>query len=197
MTASVPPRPRGRFVYSTATTANGYLADLQDSLQWLFDIPGEGPDLAAFVEGVGAVVMGSTTYRWVLEQEDLLRRPARWQEFFGSRPVFVFTHQDLPVPQGAEVRRLSGAVVDHLPELRAAAAGGDVWIQGGGDLAGQFLDAGALDRIELAVAPAFLAAGRELLPRDVFSARLELVDVSRAGQFAVLVYAVDPAFPRT
>ena len=43
-------------------------------------------------------------------------------------------------------------------ELVAAAGGKDVWVVGGGDLAGQFADAGLLDEIVAAIAPVTLGA---------------------------------------
>jgi len=65
-------------------------------------------------------------------------------------------------------------------------------VVGGGDLAGQFLDAGALDEIALSVAPVALTAGAPLFPRRVESDRLRLVSASAVGQFARLVYRVLP-----
>ena len=68
---------------------------------------------------------------------------------------------------------------------------------GGGDLAGQFLDAGALDEIRLSVAPAALAGGAPLLPRDVGADRLRLVSATAYGQFARLIYTVEPLRTRS
>jgi dihydrofolate reductase len=96
------------------------------------------------------------------------------------------------VPEGADVRFVSGDVAQALPGIRAAADGGDIWVVGGGDLAGQFYDAGALDRIELSVAPAALTAGAPLFPRRVGPERLRLVSAGAVGQFARLVYDVLP-----
>ncbi|HWD61677.1 MAG TPA: dihydrofolate reductase family protein [Humibacter sp.] len=177
-------------IFNTATTVNGYLADDENSLQWLFDVGGDEPSLDPFLETVSVLVMGSTTYEWILEHENLLTEPEKWTVYFDSRPMFVFSTRELPVPDGADVRVVNGPVERHLAVILAAAGGGDVWVQGGGDLAGQFLDAGALDRIVLSVAPVFLGTGAPLLPRTVLSDRLELASVEQVGRFAVLTYDV-------
>lgn len=181
----------GRIIFDTATTLNGYLADSVGSLDWLFAVEGgEAPEPGQYPADATVLVQGSHTYEWVLRHEDLLEHPERWQEFFGSKPVFVFTGRDLPVPEGADVRRMAGTVATALPRIRAAAGEGDIWVMGGGDLAGQFLDAGALDRICLSVAPAALPDGAPLLPRRLGADRLRLVSAAAQGQFARLVYDV-------
>ncbi|GMA29598.1 dihydrofolate reductase family protein [Arenivirga flava] len=181
-----------RFVFLTATTLNGHLADEQDSLDWLFAVDPAGTEQpqADFMEGVGVLVQGSTTYEWVLREAKLLDEVADWSKHYGERPSYVFTSRELPAPEGADVRFRFGDVAEHLDELREAADGKDVWIVGGGDLAGQFLDAGALDRLELSFAPATVAAGRPLLPRTIAPSSLRLVSVEQRGRFAHLVYDV-------
>lgn len=181
-----------RIVFNTATTANGFLADEHDSLDWLFAVQGVAPDMEPFVAQVGAVVMGAATYRWVLRHERLVEQPEKWQQYFGSRPVFVFSHRDLPVPSGADVRVVAGPVRDQLGWIASTAGDDVVWLQGGGDLVGQFLDIDALDEIILSVAPAMLASGRPLLPRNLGPDRLDLVEARQVGQFAQLRYIVRP-----
>ena len=183
----------GRILFDTATTINGWIADENHSLAWLFAVEnGEKPDERLFPSNAAVMVEGSTTYEWVLAESDLLAHPERWQEFYGHKPTFVFTKRQLPVPRGADVRFVSGAVADALPAIREAAGDGDIWVVGGGDLAGQFLDADALDEIALSVAPVALTGGAPLLPRRVESDRLRLVSASAVGQFARLVYQVLP-----
>ena len=184
------------FVYYTSTTLNGFLADPHDSLAWLFAVDSPEPDMSDVLDPVSLLVMGSTTYNWVLREVGLLAHPEKWSEsFLGHDKVVVFSSHEQPIPAGGDVRVLSGPVRDHLPEIEAAADGGDVWVVGGGDLAGQFLDAGLLDTIVLAVAPAALAAGKPVLPRNVMPDRLELVSAEVAGQFAMLRYRVRPPLP--
>ncbi|MET4004601.1 dihydrofolate reductase [Arthrobacter sp. UYCu511] len=180
-----------RIIYYTATTINGYLADSANSLKWLFAVDTEGgPDIGAFMDTAGVFVEGSTTYEWVLQAENLLAEPHKWQQFYGAKPTYVFTSRELPVPEGADVRFVRGAVPEVLEEIRAAAGELNVWVVGGGDLAGQFLDAGALDELVLTLAPATLTSGAPLLPRNVGTDRLKLRSAVQQGAFAVLNYEV-------
>lgn len=181
----------GKIVFDTATTINGWIADEHNSLAWLFAVEGgEHPDEGLFPADAAVMVEGSTTYEWVLEESDILANPEKWHEFHGDKPVFVLTSRELPAPEGADIRFRSGPIAELLPELREAAGDGDIWVVGGGDLAGQFLDAGALDEIALSVAPVALTGGAPLLPRRVESDRLRLEHAERFGQFARLVYSV-------
>ena len=186
----------GRVLFDTATSINGWIADEENSLAWLFAVEGgDHPDDDLFPVGATVLVEGSHTYEWVLAEQDILSHPEKWREFHGDRVTFVFSSRTLPVPDGADVRFLTGSVADALPEIRDAAADGDIWVVGGGDLAGQFLDAGALDEIALSVAPVALTGGAPLFHRRLESDRLRLVSAAAVGQFARLVYAIEPELP--
>ena len=177
-------------VFETAATINGFIASESNSLNWLFEVVSdEQPPVAL---GATVMVEGSTTYEWVLEHEDLLAQPHKWAAYFGNKPTFVFTTRELPVPAGADVRFVRGAVAAALPAIREAAGEGDIWVVGGGELAAQFLDAGALDEISVSIAPALLAGGAPLLPRSLGADRLRLRSATAVGQFAHLVYDVAP-----
>ncbi|MDD7929714.1 dihydrofolate reductase family protein [Microbacterium thalli] len=182
----------GRIIFDTATSLDGFIADADNSLAWLFAVDGgTEPDEQLLPADAGVLVEGSTTYEWVLAESDILAHPGRWREFHGDRPTFVFTTRDLPAPAGADIRFVSGAVADVLPEIRAAAGDRDIWVVGGGDLAGQFLDIGALDEIAVSIAPVTLGAGAPLLPRRVESDRLRLHSAQAVGAFARLIYTVE------
>jgi dihydrofolate reductase len=172
-------------VYWTATSLDGYIADPQDSLDWLFvqDIDREGPmNYDAFIAGVGALVMGATTYEWLRAR--IVAGTETWPY---KIPTVVLTHRDLPAVDGADVRFAAGDVATVHAELVEAAGGRDVWVVGGGDLAGQFADAGLLDELVVSVAPVTLGAGRPLFPRR-YALRLE--ELARNGAFASARYTV-------
>ena len=180
-----------KVIYNTATSFTGFIADPADSLSWLFEVPLDGaPDHVGFMRDVGVLVCGSTTYEWVLREENLLHEPAKWQVFYGDRPMFVFTTRSLPCPEGADVRFASGKVTDHFPAISTAAGERAIWVVGGGDLAGQFHDAGLLDEIRLTVAPVALDGGAPLLPRTIRAQHLTLTGARQAGAFAELTYTV-------
>lgn len=179
------------FVYYVASSLDGFIADSHGSLDWLLEInPTGGPDTGAFMQSVGVQVMGSTTYSWLLEHERLLDEPHRWQEFFGSMPTVVFSTRELALPSGADIIVAGGEVGAFLDRLRALAGDRDIWIVGGGELAAQFLDAGALDRIEVTYAPVILGGGAPLLPRHVDASRLHVREASHRGAFAHVVFDV-------
>lgn len=186
-------RSMRRIIYDTATSLDGFIADAEGSLSWLFAVAGgEEPDASLLPGDAGVLVEGSTTYEWVLAESDILAHPERWREFHGDRATFVFTTRELPRPAGADITFVSGPVIDALPRIRAAAGDRDVWVVGGGGLAGQFFDAGALDEISVSVAPVTLGAGAPLLPRRIGSDRLSLRSAQMVGAFARLVYDVMP-----
>lgn len=168
----------GRTVFYTATTLDGFLADSDDSLAWLFvqDVDAAGPlGYEAFIADVGALVMGATTYQWLLDH--LSESGEGWPY---QQPTWVMTHRDLPVLDGADVRFASGDVRPIHAALVEAAGDAVVWVVGGGDLAGQLADAGLLDEVIVTVAPVTLGAGRPLLPRRL---QLRVVETARNGDF--------------
>ena len=185
--------------YYTATTIDGYIADADNSLDWLFEVGSAREDasgvtpFARFFAGVGAFAMGATTYSWVLEHDQLLTDPAKWESYYGDVPSWVFTHRSLPPIPGAAVSFVQGDVRPVHEAMTAAAGGRNIWVVGGGELAGAFADAGLLDEIILGVAPVTLGAGAPLLPRRLSSRRLSLSAVERRGEFAYLTYAVGQA----
>ena len=189
------PDDRPRLIYRTATSLDGFIADGDNSLAWLFAVEHDADQqdqYERFLEDVAVIVEGSTTYEWLLRETNLLAEPEKWQTYYGDRPTFVFTSRNLPRPSGADIHFRDGPVSDALPDILAAASGGDIWIVGGGDLAGQFFEAGALDRLDVSIAPVTLGAGAPLLPRKIDSTRLRLISVCAQGQFIDASYTVIP-----
>ena len=175
--------------YYTATTLDGFIADPDNSLEWLFKRKQEqdGPlSYGAFIKDVGAIAMGSTTYEWILDHEFSGKDIAEWKWVYDV-PCWVFTHRQLPVVPDAAIEFVSGDVAPVHEELLAAAGDRNVWIVGGGDLVGQFADVGLLDEVIVYIAPVTLGAGAPLLPRRI---ELQLEELDRNVDFACARYSV-------
>jgi len=182
-----------KVTYFTATSLDGYIADENSSLDWLFETP-HGDDESSWerlMAESAALVMGGTTYRWMIDHDPkMLTGPEKWREYYDERPVWVFTHAtDLPEVQGTQVRFVQGDVKPVYDEIAATVDGG-IWLVGGGDLVGQFDDVGLLDEILLSVTPVFLGAGAPLLPRRITSERLAIREARQAGQRVRIVLDV-------
>lgn len=176
-------RPRTRFY--TASSIDGFLATVEHSLEWLFphQIDQSGPmGYEPFIAQIGALAMGASTYAWILEHPE--EAGPGWPYRI---PCWVFTHRELDRPPGADVRFTAAPVPAVHAELVAAADGRDVWIVGGGDLAGQFADHGLLDEVTVCWAPVTLGGGAPLLPRRL---DLRLTDTARNGDFVCATYDV-------
>ncbi|HEX3294335.1 MAG TPA: dihydrofolate reductase family protein [Solirubrobacterales bacterium] len=154
--------------YYAAQTLDGYIAEPDDSIDWLTGYEGsfEGADSDAgqagydeFYERIGALVMGSTTYEWVLAHG------RSWP--YGGKPTWVLSSRELELPEGesVDVRIADAEVPELIDEMRDAAGDRDIWIVGGGLVASQFADHGLLDRVEVTVVPVLLAEGKPLFER--------------------------------
>ena len=178
-----------RTQYYTATSIDGFIADADNSLEWLFALrqsEAGKQEYPAFIAEVGAIAMGSTTYEWILRHTAALTTPTAWEY---EQPTWVFTSRDLPAVPGADLRFVAGAVIPVHDQMVEAAAGLNVWVVGGGDLVGQFADAGRLDDLILGVGSVFLGAGAPLLPRRITPPALRLVDARMDGEdFVTLRY---------
>jgi dihydrofolate reductase len=175
--------------YYTATTLDGFIADPDNSLGWLFIRQREpdGPlNYGEFIAGVGAMAMGSTTYQWILDHDFKGKDPAeaKWPY---DVPCWVFTHRQLQVVPDSGVEFTSADVATVHEAMVSAAGDRNVWIVGGGDLAGQFANAGLLDEVIVMIAPVTLGAGAPLLPHRI---ELHLEELGRNGDFACARFSV-------
>ena len=177
--------------YYTATSLDGFIATEDDSLDWLFPLGNiNESSYPTFIAEVGALVMGSATYEW------MLRHPQTVASETGSawpytQPTWVFSHRTLPAVPGAKLRFVRGDVRPVHAAMRDAAGDKNIWVVGGGDLAGQFYDAGLLDEIIVQVGSVTLGTGKPLFPRRLTSPPLVLASVRQVGTgFAELSYQI-------
>ncbi len=168
----------GRAQYYCAMSLDGYIAEADDTLDWLTGYEGsfEGDDIEpikgsydAFYERVGAMVMGSATYEFVLDEL------TDWP--YAGKPTWVLTSRALPVPEGqdVDVRIGSANVADAYDEMMRAAGDRNLWVVGGGNVASQFADEGLLDDLLVTVVPVVLGTGKPLFDRRLPGGPMQLI----------------------
>lgn len=189
MNRTEPDTATSRTQFYTATSLDGFIATSDNSLDWLFTRAqdDDGPlNYDEFFAEVGAMAMGSTTYEWLIDHEFKDKDQSEWKWPYAI-PAWVFTHRELPVFPNADIRFVRDGVAPVHKQMVDIAKGRNVWIVGGGDLAGQFADAGLLDDMIVYIAPVTLGSGKPLMPRHL---ELKTVEVGRNGDFACAHYSV-------
>ena len=174
-------------IYYVASSLDGFIADADNGIDWLlgFGFYSFQEHYDAFLAGIGAIVMGSATYDFMLGESAETPWP------YAELPTWVVTSRELPPIDGANITFVRGAVADFDARVRASAGDRDVWIVGGGDVAAQYSDAGILDRLFVTVMPVVLGSGVPLLPVASQTGVLTLESTTQFAPGAVgLAYAV-------
>jgi dihydrofolate reductase len=185
-----------RTQYYCAVSLDGFIAEADDTLRWLTEYQGsyEGPDAVAmkgtydeFYDRVGALVSGSVTYEFVLNEVD------EWP--YRGKPCFVLTSRDLPTPDGdgVDLRFARGGVRDLYGEMIESAGDRSLWVVGGGNVASQFADEGLLDEVIATVVPVVLGTGKPLFDRRLPGGPMRLAGTRAFDTGMVeLRYEIDP-----
>ena len=118
-------------------------------------------------EGFGAWILGRNMFGPV-------RGPwpdESWKGWWGDEPpyhvpVFVLTHHaraPLTMKGGTEFRFVTDGIESALEQAKSAAGGKDVRLGGGVSTIRQYLRAGLIDELHLAISPVLLGSGEHLL----------------------------------
>lgn len=172
-------------IYYTAVSLDGFIAGPNNAMDWLHTKRANNDHpfkYESFINRVGALCMGAATYRWIVDHHEGANR-----EWIYDQPSWVFTHHPPTGETDPKLKITQAQVAEVHTKMRQAAVDKDIWIVGGGDLAGQFYDVGLLDEIIVNVAACTLGGGSPLLPRR---AELELKQVFHDLDFIVAQYLV-------
>lgn len=144
------------------------------------------------MEGFGAWILGRNMF-------GPIRGPwpdESWEGWWGEEPpyhvpTFVLTHhprRPLMMKGGTEFRFITEGIHAALEQARAAAGNRDIRIGGGASTVRQFLEAGLIDELHLAIRPVLLGRGEPLFQGlDLRSLGYECAE-HRAGERAMHVW---------
>jgi dihydrofolate reductase len=161
-----------RFRVYIAATVDGYIAQRDGGVGFLEGFDPSAYGYEEFVSSIETIVMGRATY------EQTQSFGASW----GKRTVVLSSKKIVGVETARSLPKL-------IEELRGGA--GDVWIMGGGKTVRSFLEAGAVDELDLWIVPLLLGDGLRLIDPTTAGAKLQLVEASAHEKGVVrLLYRV-------
>jgi dihydrofolate reductase len=149
-----------KIIVHIATSADGYIARRDGSLDWLTSRPAPKGfyGLPKFTRSVDAKIVGRKTFDVSLE----MGAPFRADDVH-----YVFSRRPAPpsLPPGVQfVSEPIGAFADRLRKQ----PGKHIWLMGGGEIIAAFLEAGAIDEFFITVVPTFIGEGIPLIgPRHL------------------------------
>lgn len=162
-----------------ATTLDGYIATEEDSLDWLFQVEGEGDNgYLEFYNTVDTVILGRRTYDWILEHE---------KENFPYKDKNCFVFSRTPKDSNQDVKYVQGGIVEFVEELKAS-EGKNIWVVGGGSLLTHFIKENLIDEYIITMAPVLIGNGISLFNKQSTEIPLKLKSVRRFNQFVELHY---------
>ena len=162
---------RRKIIVYIATSADGYIARSDGSVDWL-DRPRTSGDygMGAFFKTIDTILWGGKTYRVGLEMN------AGDLSAYGPKiKNYVFTHHPpKSAPPGVEF--VNKPIGEFAKRLRAT-SGKDIWMMGGGGIIASFLDAGEIDEFIIHVIPTFIGEGIPLIAPKNRNVPLKLLSV--------------------
>lgn len=162
-----------------AMTLDGYIAGENESLEWLFNVQGEGDNgYQNFYDTVDTVVMGRTTYDWVMRE-----MPSPFP-YIGKDTIVVTSHK---IDDNPHVRPWTNSLEDLMIHLKEK-ANKDIWIVGGGKLISSLINKQLIDEIIVTIAPVILGKGTKLFEGISQIDTFNLSDTKRYGNFVEIHY---------
>ena len=164
-----------------ASSLDGYIATKDESLEWLYNVEGEGDNgFSEFYDTVDTILMGKRTFDWVMNQ-DLKEFP------YKNKECYVFTRS--LTENTEDVKFVNGDVTNFVNKLKSK-DGKNIWIIGGGELLHSFIQEKLVDELIITVAPTLLGKGIPLFREGDYQLNLLLKKMRNFNQFVELHYEV-------
>ncbi|MFI5230979.1 MAG: dihydrofolate reductase family protein [Gemmatimonadales bacterium] len=169
--------PRSRITIHMAASLDGFIARKDGRVDWLETqdefAGGVSMDpgfVEAFLKSIDCYVMGSRTYETALRFE---AQGFGWS--YGDKPTFVLTTRDLPRTRN-NVEFHSGDLAQFV-DARLRPTFRNIWVAGGGSVAGEFLRLGLADELYYSILPVLIGEGIPFFDRLDKDVTLHLADV--------------------
>jgi dihydrofolate reductase len=163
--------PKRKIIVHIATSADGYVARPDGNLDWLTRRPAPKGfyGLPKFTRSIDAKILGRKTF-------DLSVKMGA--SFSADNVHYVFSRGAPPPSVPAGVQFVTESIKAFAERLRKQ-AGKNIWMMGGGEIIGSFLDEGAIDEFIITVVPMFIGEGIPLMATRRCEIRLRLLSLRR------------------
>jgi dihydrofolate reductase len=163
--------PQRKIIVNIATSADGYVARLDGNLDWLTERPAPKGfyGLPEFERSTDAKILGRKTFDRSFEMG------ARFSE---GAVHYVFSRRPPPASLPAGVQFVTESIAAFAERLRKQ-AGKNVWMMGGSEIIGSFLDEDAIDECIITIVPTFIGEGIPLLAPRYRKVALRLLGVQQ------------------
>lgn len=158
------PQVNRKIIAYLAVSADGYIARADGDVKWLDRPKGSGDyGMAEFFKTIDTVILGRKTYDLGLT----------WgQTSYPGKKNYVFSRTVRAATK--DIQFVSEDVGDFAAKVRKE-KGKDIWLVGGADVNGAFLDASAVDELIIHVIPILIGDGIPLIPRRHRDINLDLL----------------------
>jgi len=168
-----------KVVLFIAMSLDGYIAAKEDSLEWLFQVEGEGDNgYSEFYETIDTIILGRRTYDWIIEKEG---------DNFPYKDAKCYVYSNSYNGKNEFVEFINEDPVSFIRRLKED-AGKNIWIVGGGNLLQDFIKQDLVDEFIITVAPVLVGSGIPLFHNIDMQKELQLLGIKRYNQFAELHY---------
>jgi dihydrofolate reductase len=163
--------PKRRIIVNIATSADGYVARPDGNLDWLTKRPAPKGfyGLPQFSRSIDAKILGRKTF-------DLSVKMGA--KFSGNDVHYVFSRGSTPASVPAGVEFVTQSISTFAERLRKQ-PGKNIWMMGGGEIIGSFLDEQAIDEFIITVVPTFIGEGVPLIAPRHCEVPLRLLSLRR------------------
>lgn len=165
--------------YSVAASLDGFIATEGGGYDWI--VEDASIDFPEYLKKIDTLLMGRGTW-------EIMHAPES-QALLDLMDVYVVS-TTLPADADPRITVISDNVVRRVTELKDG-DGRDIWLFGGGVLFRSMMEAGLVDRVEIAVVPAVLGQGIPLVPGLDDIATLDLHSVERFPDSGIVLLKYD------
>ena len=170
-----------KIVLYVAMSLDGYLASENGELDWLdkYNDTQVMEEMEKITQRIDTVIMGKKTFKQLVEEIS----PDAWP--YVGKKCLLLTHDLSFRDEKVEVlHELSKAYMDALKAMD----GDDIFLVGGGETIGSFLEQDLIDEYIITVVPEILGRGIPLFQEKGTSRELKMENVSRMGDLVTVTY---------